>query len=58
MFWQLSVHPQTCPKGRGKPAPRTSIVNYADYQIVATFGAEYRGLVQYKRDNPSPRGRN
>lgn len=32
---------------RGKPAPRTTIVNYADYQIVATFGAEYRGLVQY-----------
>jgi group II intron reverse transcriptase/maturase len=32
---------------RGKPAHRASIVNETDHQIVATFGAEYRGLVGY-----------
>ena len=32
---------------RGKPETRTRLVNDNDHQIVATFGAEYRGLVQY-----------
>jgi group II intron reverse transcriptase/maturase len=32
---------------RGKPAHRTELVNHTDHTIVATFGAEYRGLVQY-----------
>jgi len=32
---------------RGKPAARTSLVNQGEFDIVATYGAEYRGLVQY-----------
>ncbi len=32
---------------RGKPAPRTPLVNSSDLDIVATYGAEYRGIVQY-----------
>ena len=32
---------------RGKPETRTRLVNESDHAIVATFGAEYRGLVQY-----------
>jgi len=32
---------------RGKPAHRSDLVNHSDHTIVATFGAEYRGLVQY-----------
>jgi group II intron reverse transcriptase/maturase len=32
---------------RGKPACRNSLVNTDDHTIVATFGAEYRGIVQY-----------
>ena len=32
---------------RGKPAHRSDLVNQDDYTIVATFGAQYRGLVQY-----------
>ena len=32
---------------RGKPAPRTPLVNLNDLDIVATYGAEYRGIVQY-----------
>lgn len=32
---------------RGKPETRTRLVNESDHGIVATFGAEYRGLVQY-----------
>jgi group II intron reverse transcriptase/maturase len=32
---------------RGKPACRNPMVNDADYNIVARFGAEYRGFVQY-----------
>jgi hypothetical protein len=32
---------------RGKPARRTQIINRDDYHIVATYGAEYRGIVQY-----------
>lgn len=31
----------------GKPAHRSPIVNQHDYVIVNTFGAEYRGIVQY-----------
>ena len=31
----------------GKPAHRSDLVNLNDHTIVATFGAEYRGLVQY-----------
>ena len=32
---------------RGKPAHRSDLVNQNDHTIVATFGAEYRGIVQY-----------
>src|SRR5437016_3644447 len=32
---------------RGKPTPRTPLVNKSDLDIVATYGAEYRGIVQY-----------
>ena len=32
---------------RGQPASRTQLVNESDHTIVATFGAEYRGIVQY-----------
>jgi group II intron reverse transcriptase/maturase len=32
---------------RGKPAHRSQLVNHDDHTIVATFGAEYRGLVNY-----------
>jgi group II intron reverse transcriptase/maturase len=32
---------------RGKPACRNPLINEADYTIVAKFGAEYRGIVQY-----------
>jgi len=32
---------------RGKPATRTSHVNRGEFDIVATFGAEYRGIIQY-----------
>jgi hypothetical protein len=32
---------------RGKPALRPELVNEDDHTIVATYGAEYRGLVQY-----------
>ncbi|MER6174425.1 reverse transcriptase domain-containing protein [Streptosporangium sp. NPDC001681] len=32
---------------RGKPACRNPMVNESDYNIVARFGAEYRGIVQY-----------
>ncbi len=31
----------------GKPAHRSMMVSQSDYNIVARFGAEYRGLVQY-----------
>jgi group II intron reverse transcriptase/maturase len=32
---------------RGEPACRSSLLSFDDYAIVATFGAEYRGIVQY-----------
>jgi len=32
---------------RGKPATRTSQVNQGEFDIVATYGAEYRGIIQY-----------
>jgi group II intron reverse transcriptase/maturase len=32
---------------RGQPAHRTRIINHDDHDIVATYGAEYRGIVQY-----------
>jgi group II intron reverse transcriptase/maturase len=32
---------------RGKPALRDRLVNEDDYTIVSTYGAEYRGIVQY-----------
>jgi hypothetical protein len=32
---------------RGKPAHRTRLVNHDDHTIVTTYGAEYRGIVQY-----------
>ena len=31
----------------GKPKTRPSLVNDSDYTIVATYGAEYRGLVNH-----------
>ena len=32
---------------RGKPARRTRLLHSDDHAIVATYGAEYRGIVQY-----------
>jgi hypothetical protein len=32
---------------RGQPARRTQVINRDDYNIVATYGTEYRGIVQY-----------
>jgi group II intron reverse transcriptase/maturase len=32
---------------RGKPAHRTRLMNEDDYAIISTYGAEYRGIVQY-----------
>jgi group II intron reverse transcriptase/maturase len=32
---------------RGKPERRTTLINRDDHDIVATYGAEYRGIVQY-----------
>ncbi|MEV4976235.1 reverse transcriptase/maturase family protein [Streptomyces scopuliridis] len=32
---------------RGKPAYRSELVNEDDHVIVSTYGAEYRGIVQY-----------
>lgn len=32
---------------RGEPACQNALTNEADYTIVATFGAQYRGIVQY-----------
>ena len=32
---------------RGKPAPRTPLVNNSDLDIVRIYGAEYRGVVNY-----------
>jgi len=32
---------------RGKPAKQTALQNGDDYSIIATFGATYRGIVQY-----------
>lgn len=32
---------------RGKPAHRSPLLNYSDHKIAETFGAEYRGIVQY-----------
>jgi hypothetical protein len=32
---------------RGKPATRPQLVNRSEFDIVVTFGAEYRGLAQY-----------
>jgi group II intron reverse transcriptase/maturase len=32
---------------RGKPEARSALCNLDDYEIVATYGAEYRGIVQY-----------
>ena len=32
---------------RGEPAPRTPLVNKSDLDIVATYGSEYRGIVQF-----------
>ncbi|WP_372492178.1 reverse transcriptase/maturase family protein [Kineosporia corallincola] len=52
-FIKLSVPPavikaKSAPYRRhGKPAARLDLVNRDDYSIVATFGAQYRGIVQY-----------
>jgi hypothetical protein len=32
---------------RGKPAAQTALHNQGDYDIVAAYGAQYRGIVQY-----------
>ena len=32
---------------RGKPERRTELINGDDLTIISTYGAEYRGLVQY-----------
>ena len=32
---------------RGKPAPRSQLMNSDDHDIIGIYGAEYRGVVQY-----------
>lgn len=32
---------------RGKPAHRSELMNASDHEIIGTYGAEYRGTVQY-----------
>ena len=32
---------------RGKPERRPELMNHDDHAIISTYGAEYRGLVQY-----------
>jgi group II intron reverse transcriptase/maturase len=32
---------------RGKPAAQTALQNLGDYDIVAAYGAQYRGIIQY-----------
>jgi group II intron reverse transcriptase/maturase len=32
---------------RGKPARRTTLINRDDHDIIAAYGAEYRGIIQY-----------
>lgn len=32
---------------RGNPAPRSQLMNNDDHDIIGTYGAEYRGVVQY-----------
>ncbi|MGC5022841.1 group II intron reverse transcriptase/maturase [Micromonospora sp. DT47] len=34
-------------RGQGKPLIRNDLIRTSDYNIVAAFGAEYRGYVQY-----------
>jgi group II intron reverse transcriptase/maturase len=41
---------------RGKPAHRPDLVNQDDHTIIATFGAQYRGLVQYYLPAGTPTG--
>jgi len=31
----------------GKPEHRTELLNFDDHLIISTYGAEYRGIVQY-----------
>jgi group II intron reverse transcriptase/maturase len=38
---------RTYQRGRGKPLIRNDLIRTSDYNIVATFGTEYRGYVQY-----------
>jgi group II intron reverse transcriptase/maturase len=38
---------RTYQRGRGKPLIRNDLVRTSDYHIVATYGTEYRGYVQY-----------
>ncbi len=33
--------------GRSKPMRRRELTNFDDYAIIASYGAEYRGIVQY-----------
>ena len=33
--------------GHGKPARRRELTNFDDHAIIASYGAEYRGIVQY-----------
>ena len=34
-------------RSRGKPERRSQLLNQDDHTIVSTYGAEYRGIVQY-----------
>ncbi|MFL5913030.1 MAG: reverse transcriptase/maturase family protein [Gaiellaceae bacterium] len=38
---------RTYQRGQGKPLIRNDLIRTSDYNIVATFGTEYRGYVQY-----------
>jgi group II intron reverse transcriptase/maturase len=40
---------RTYQRGRGKPLIRNDLIRTSDHNIVATYGSEYRGCVQYYR---------
>jgi group II intron reverse transcriptase/maturase len=43
----INVKCRTYQRKQGKPLIRNDLIRTSDYNIVATFGAEYRGYVQY-----------
>jgi group II intron reverse transcriptase/maturase len=43
----VNVRCRNYQRGQGKPLIRNDLIRTSDYNIVATFGTEYRGYVQY-----------